>query len=259
LIKNVYCFYSYDMSENINDAWFPLNWGSGCPAAAPRALLSLAALGDMLVKPEPPERVRAEIAKVFPQKRFVWLTQEHTRIVLPAGDASGRSGDGLVTSDPEILLGVTVADCLPVFLWDTATGARSLCHSGWKGTGIVREALSLMKARYGAATETIRAILGPCIHSCCYAVPSERAETFAAEFGSDAAFQRDGDWYIDLVAANKSILLDEGIGAIQIYDECTCCDTRFSSYRRQGKDFTHMLALCGVYAPGSAMYDTSGI
>ena len=230
--------------------WFPLTWPPGSLAPAPRAVLSLAALGDMPVKPEPPRHVRDKIAKVFPQKRFVWLTQEHTRIVLPAdpgGEVCGQMGDGLVTGDVETLIGVTVADCLPVFLWDTVTGARALCHSGWKGTGIVREAVSLMKTRYGASSGSICAILGPCIKSCCYAVPQERAETFAADFGAQAAFPRDGEWYMDIAAANKSILLDEGIEAVHVHSECTCCDTRFSSYRRQGKEnFTLMLALCGA-------------
>ena len=230
----------------MQNLWLPLNWPSASPAPAPRAMLSLAALGDMPIKPEPSRRVRAEIAKVFPQKRFVWLTQEHTRIVLPADPAACcQTGDGLVTNDPETLIGVTVADCLPVFLWDAATGARALCHSGWKGTGIVREAISLMKSRYGASPNTMRAILGPCIKSCFYAVPRERAEMFAAEFGAQAAFSRDGAWYMDIAAANKSILLDEGIRAVHTHSECTCCDTRFSSYRRQGKGFTVMLALCG--------------
>ena len=233
----------------MQESWLPLRWPSGSPAPAPRAMLSLAALGDMPVRAEPPQRVRDEIGKVFPQKRVVWLTQEHTRIVLPtdsAGASCGQLGDGLVTNNPETLIGVTVADCLPIFLWDTVTGARALCHSGWKGTGIVREAVSLMKTRYGTSAGAIRAILGPCIKSCCYAVPQERAEMFAAEFGPLSAFSRDGAWYMDIAAANKNILLDEGIKAIHIHSECTCCDTRFSSYRRQGKDFTLMLALCGV-------------
>ena len=230
----------------MNNGWFSLDWGPGCPADAPRALLSLAALGDMLVKPEPPERVRAEIAKVFPKKRFAWLIQEHSRVVLQADAASGRPGDGLVTNNPETLLGVTVADCMPIFIWDTTGGARALCHSGWKGTGIVREAVRLMQAEYGAESGKIRAILGPSIRACCYAIPKERAEAFSAEFGSEAAFFRDGEWYIDLAAANKNILHDEGIEDIHTHCECTCCDTRFSSYRRQGKDFTHMLALCGM-------------
>ena len=237
-----------DMTKK-SDLWFPLYWGLGCPAEAPQALLSLAAMGDMIIKPEPSEIVRAEIAKAFPEKRFVWLTQEHTHIVLSAdyGEMpTGRLGDGLVTNDAETVIGVTVADCLPVFLWDEVTGARALCHSGWKGTGIVREALKLMKTRYGASPATIRAILGPCIQSCCYAVDRERAETFAAKFGSETGFLRDGKWYMNLAAANKKILSDEGVKAIHMHGECTCCDTRFSSYRRQGDSFTLMLALCDV-------------
>ncbi|MCL2380132.1 MAG: polyphenol oxidase family protein [Treponema sp.] len=232
--------------------WFPLQWPSGCPAAAPRAALSLAALGDMALSPEPAQRVRAEAAKLFPQKRLVWLTQEHTRIVLSAdpvgsaGTVCGRTGDGLVTRDPDALIGVTVADCLPVFLWDAATGARAVCHSGWKGTGIVRDALSAMKARHGASPQTTYAILGPCIKACCYAVPRDRAEAFAASFGAGAAFSRGGAWYMDIAAANKTILLAEGVRAVHVHGECTCCDTRFSSYRRQGKAFTRMLALCGT-------------
>ena len=229
--------------------WFPLNWGADCPAGAPQAVVSLAALGDMSVKPKPSARVRAEIAKVFPEKRFVWLIQEHTHIVLWAdqgGGAAGQTGDGLLTNDPEALIGVTVADCLPIFLWDTASGARALVHSGWKGTGIVREALRLMKIRYGSPPEAIRAIIGPGIHACCYAVPRERAEVFAAKFGSDTAFSRDGAWYMDLCAANRHILAGEGVHALHIHPECTCCDTRFSSYRRQGNAYTRMIALLGV-------------
>ena len=236
-------------------SWFSLDWGPAdkpggdCPANAPRALLSLAVLGDMVVKPQPPQRVRAEIAGVFPGKRFVWLAQEHSRIVLPADPGEqtcGLPGDGLVTGDPDTVVGVTVADCLPVFLWDTVTGARAVCHSGWKGTGIVREALRLMKTRYGSLPGSTRAILGPCIRPCCYAIPRERAEAFADEFGGEAAFSRGGNWYIDLAAANKTILLGEGVRAIHVHPECTCCDTRFSSYRRQGAGFSHMLAICGA-------------
>ena len=230
--------------EYCREHWFPLEWP--CSASAPRALLSLAALGDMRVKPEPSRRVRDEIAEVFPGRRFVYLNQQHPRIALPAETGCGQIGDALVTNDAGTLIGVSVADCLPVFLWDTASGARALCHSGWKGTGIVRQAINLMKTRYGACPSTICAVAGPGIRSCCYAVPQERAQGFAAEFGTETAFFRGGQWYLDLAAANKNILLDEGITAINIHNECTCCDTRFSSYRRQGKALTHMLALCGV-------------
>jgi YfiH family protein len=202
----------------------------------------------MSLKTQPGPHVFEELDKIFPGRRFVWLCQEHTKIVYLAdsGDAvAGLIGDGLITNDPETLIGVTVADCMPVFLWDAMSGARALLHSGWKGTGIVREALKLMKASYGSLPENIRALLGPSIRSCCYAVPEERAKAFAAEFGETTAGFRAGAWYIDLAAANTNILKAEGVMRIQTHNGCTCCDSGFSSYRRQGKDFTRMLALCG--------------
>jgi YfiH family protein len=215
-------------------------------------MLSLACLGDMKLKPRPAAIVAEETARLFPDRRFVWLCQEHTRIVLRSGagdEAAGLTGDGLVTDDPKTLLGVSVADCTPVFLWDTTGGVRALLHSGWKGTGIVREALKLMKTSYGSRPENIRALLGPCIRSCCYAVPEERAKSFAGEFGENAALFRDGAWRLDLAAANTNILRAEGLTRVFAYPACTCCDPRFSSYRRQGKDgYTRMLALCAAAA-----------
>jgi YfiH family protein len=134
---------------------------------------------------------------------------------------------------------------MPFFLWDTASGARALLHSGWKGTGIVREALKLMRASCGSRPENIRALLGPGIRSCCYAVTEDRARSFAAEFGENTAVFRDGAWRLDLAAANTNILGEEGVTRVFTWPACTCCDTRFSSYRRQGKGgYTRMLALC---------------
>jgi YfiH family protein len=231
----------------MSGGWLTLDWGEAPVPNAPTALLSLACLGDMALKPRPAALVVEETARLFPGRRFVWLCQEHSRIVRRAGAgdaAAGLAGDGLATDDPKTLLGVSVADCMPVFLWDTVGGSRALLHSGWKGTGIVREALRLMKAAYGSRPENIRALLGPSIRSCCYAVPEERAKSFAREFGENAAVLRDGAWHLDLAAANTNILRAEGCRSVFAYPACTCHDARFSSYRRQGKaGFTRMLAL----------------
>ena len=233
---------------SIDFPWFHLHWPETEKdhPSAPFALLSLAAAGDMVVKPEPGACVREETSRLFPGKKFIWLKQEHTHTVLEAeASAAGVDGDGLVTDNPDILIGVTVADCMPIFLWDVRSGAKAVLHSGWKGTGISREALKIMKTLYGTHPEDVSAILGPSIRSCCYAVSRERAESFAEEFGEDAAFLRNGNWYIDLAAANRNILREQGVVRIKTHPECTACDTRFSSYRRQGKEcFTRMLALC---------------
>lgn len=42
--------------------------------------------------------------------------------------------DGLYTSEKNMILSATFADCVPVFLFDKEKGRIALVHSGWKGT-----------------------------------------------------------------------------------------------------------------------------
>ncbi len=98
---------------------------------------------------------------------------------------SGAEGDGIITSCRSFAPCVTAADCMPVFLWDSKTGAFGICHSGWKGTGIAAKAVALMGKTFGSVPADICVILGPHIHKCCYTVDAERAAYFRRDFSSD--------------------------------------------------------------------------
>jgi YfiH family protein len=176
-------------------------------------------------------------------------TQVHSRDVLAMDRYSaGRpQADGMVSRDRDIALAVTVADCLPVFLYDTKNRAFALLHSGWKGTGIVRNALSLMAELWGTAPEAIAALLGPCIHPCCYPVDEERAKAFEAEFGVESVRRRDGPPALDLQAANIRLLGDAGVRNIAYCEDCTFTDERLGSFRREGPNFTRMTAVMGFF------------
>jgi hypothetical protein len=235
--------------EKSNHLTIPWAGSPGGFASPPAARLTLAAEGDMSLKPSPNSRVLDTVRSLFPGRRFTYLHQDHTKIVRVTDsitDISGRSGDGLITSDPMSVLGVTVADCMPIFLWDPMTGARGLLHSGWKGTGILSVALDILIEKFTCEPENINVTLGPCIGVCCYAVPEERALLFREEFGRNAAVFKNEAWYIDLGAANQNILRKAGVHDVLTIDRCTACGGVFGSYRRQGKDkFTRMLALIG--------------
>jgi YfiH family protein len=188
------------------------------------------------------------------------LTQTHSREVLVVDQLHppGVPADGMLTADRETVLSVTVADCLPLYLLDTGTGAFGLLHSGWKGTGIVSRALQLMTERWHTAPEAVAAVLGPCIDSCCYQVDAERAAAFADEFGAlppglaacDAALlqpvtRREGNsHYLDLKAANVRLLAAAGVRNIAVCGDCTYTDERLGSFRREGAAYTRMAALC---------------
>jgi YfiH family protein len=174
--------------------------------------------------------------------------------------------DGLV-STKEAILGITAGDCLPVYLYDTKGGGFSLCHSGWKGTGIVKKALTVMKAAYGTEPEYVSAILGPCIRGDDYEVDAERAREFNKEFGClsgeyplgevvreistvnncTTASGGEKKYYLDLQAANARILACCGVRNIKYCTNSTLTDTRLGSFRREGKEFIKMMALVGRF------------
>lgn len=166
-----------------------------------------------------------------------------------AGVAELPSGDGLVTDDARVVLSVTVADCLPIFLFDESGSVRALVHSGWRGTGIAANAVEEMVNRYGAVRERIGALIGPGICGRCYEVGPDVFEHFRATWGNgcvriEGSSQK--QYYVDLAAANEVLLREAGVTDIRRSKACTMEDPRFSSYRRDGAGFSRMLAF---YAP----------
>lgn len=223
------------------------------PECGLSAGLSLRSAGDMIFSPERDSPARLSLYRrlgVAPE-RVACVHQIHSRTVFRVasrGEAAGLEGDGLVTGNPELVLGVTVADCLPVFLYTLDGAAFGVVHSGWKGTGIAAEAVRRIGTGFGVPPDRIGAVLGPCIGSCCYNVPEDRAEQFSREWGDDAVRHADGTWYLDLVRANVRLLEREGVSRISAANACTVCTDALGSFRREGPQrFTRMLALIGRF------------
>jgi YfiH family protein len=173
------------------------------------------------------------------------LNQVHSRVVLAVGndDPPLTEADGMVTRDRDITLSVTVADCLPVFLFDTRTDAFGIVHSGWKGTGIAECAIGLLRELWGTEPKDIAAVLGPCIGPCCYQVDAQRAALFEKEFGAESVRKSSGSFFLDLKAANIKILSEAGVRNIAVCRDCTFTDERLGSFRREGPGYTRMAAL----------------
>lgn len=223
------------------------------PLAGLAAGLSLAAAGDMALTSEQGLSNRArflDIVGVSRERAFA-AHQVHSKTVIAVGDQGAQSlaaleADGMVTSRPDAVLTVTVADCLPIFLADRRTGAFGLVHSGWRGTGIVREAIRVMSESFGTSTGDILAVIGPGIGPCCYTVGQERYDGFRARFG-EAAVSRgpEGDFRLDLKTANVKLLEAAGVSSILVTADCTGCSPALGSFRREGDGFRRMLAFLG--------------
>ncbi len=176
-------------------------------------------------------------------ERLRMVRQIHSRIVRRAGP-SVAVGDGLITDDPLEVLGITVADCMPICLYDRRRGVLALLHSGWRGTGIVRNALAAMNGVYGSKPQDVVAGLGPSIGACCYRVDEARGELFSRRFGEASVVRRGEGPYLDLPAANRGLLERAGVPEIRNLHRCTVCDPSLGSFRREGPErFTRMLAL----------------
>jgi purine-nucleoside/S-methyl-5'-thioadenosine phosphorylase / adenosine deaminase len=99
-----------------------------------------------------------------------------------------------------------------------------MVHAGWRG--LVAGAIEAGVAAVGPVT---RAWVGPSIHACCYEVSTEVLDAFAA-----AGLPRAGDDRVDPGRAATFALRRAGVHAIAATDECTSCDRRYFSYRRDG-------------------------
>ena len=181
--------------------------------------------------------------------RIVRAKQVHDNCVLHVTQSDcGRTDltcDGFVTDEPDVVLLVKTADCVPILLCDRENGVVAALHAGWRGS-VARIAAKGIEAmcEAGADRRTVTAAIGPCIHSCCYSVGDEVIQTFydVCREDAEACIVQDsgsGQGKLDLAAWNQRVLLREGIAPdhIAVSDLCTCCHTdRFFSHRgMQGK------------------------
>jgi len=182
-----------------------------------------------------------------PGFELVTVRQVHGVVVQVAGRGSGPlstpdgkavlQGDGLVTNEPGLMLGVQTADCVPVLLADTRMRTVGAFHAGWRGTvaRIVEAGVGTMGERFGSRPEDLIAAVGPSIGPCCFEVGDEVAAAFASELVS---VRSSGKPHVDLWEANRRQLLAAGVpsSAITVLGECTVC-----SRTRQGrrKYFSH--------------------
>ncbi|MCH5291059.1 MAG: polyphenol oxidase family protein [Treponema sp.] len=193
----------------------------------------------------------------------VELIHSHTVFsVEHASELEGQQGDGIITTNHALLPVVTVADCMPIFLYEPAAGVFGVLHSGWRGTGIVRDAIERAEKVYGARRERFSVVLGPHIRSCCYTVDEERAQYFRVNFTPDCVTEirtqhgiffpgdrkkgepvaveqvppaRDLRYRLSLAKANLSLLKELGVNEdnIAVSRDCTCCNSTFGSFRRE--------------------------
>lgn len=192
---------------------------------------------DIPVTPSRPEMIerlepfhREEISNLSLKWKFLRRAQQvHGNKVALVGDIGSsypvEGVDGLMCSGvSDAVLGIYVADCAAVWLYDKATGTRALLHSGKNGTehNIIHSGIRKMQQIFKTDPKNVVAVISPCI--------------------------RPPHYEMDIPGTIITQLKEEGVPASQIFDSGldTAADTeRFYSYRIEKGNTGRMLAIFG--------------
>lgn len=170
--------------------------------------------------------------------------QTHTTVVIEADSRLRGNGitrpqiledvDGFVTSEKNICLVTSYADCVPLFFVDVKKHVIGLSHSGWRGTAgnICKNTVEQMQKLYNSRPKDLVTFIGPSICGECYEVSRELLEPFGRNFNEkemDMIFLYKGNdkYLLNLSWANVLNMKKAGIPSENIYvtDVCTCCNS----------------------------------
>lgn len=151
--------------------------------------------------------------------------------------------DGHATSTVGILLTVTVADCIPIYLVDPVHRAISLLHSGWRGTaaGILERGVSTLVEHCGTDVHNIVMHCGVGICGECYEVGYDVMNSCGK------LNEGPGPWHTDLRAVLAAQAKALGIDSLSTSQWCSAHDRqKFYSHRASKGADGRMVAYLGL-------------
>ena len=178
------------------------------------------------------------------QQENVFLPiQKHTsKVIVLESDLKPVIADAVVTKRKGILIGVKVADCVPILLHDRRKSAIGSVHAGWRGTAaqIIRKTITEMVTCFRSSPQDIAIALGPSIRWNCYVVEKAVKDSVYEATGHGEYFKKgmNGKYCVDLASANIQQALSMGVlkEHIWISDACTYCSPHTYYSYRYGKD-----------------------
>ena len=200
--------------------------------------------------PDADARIRAAIdenrrrVQSFLPSKPAWLAQVHgADVAVVDADAIARAGgsavaraDAAVTWQPDVVLAVRVADCLPALLADREGTAIGIAHAGWRG--LAADVLENTVAAMRCPPARIAAWLGPAIGPGAFEVGADVHDAFVrGDADAAAAFTATSPhkWHADLFVLARRRLARVGVRSITGGELCTHSDpARFFSFRRDG-------------------------
>ncbi|MCH7951369.1 peptidoglycan editing factor PgeF [Patescibacteria group bacterium] len=170
---------------------------------------------------------------------FVQMRQVHKTHIARVGKAHRgtkiKEVDGLITDEPDAVLMLRVADCIPVFLLDPQTRAIGLVHSGWRGSigKIILVAIEKMMLEFNTNPRDLHIALGPSIQACCNRWERPPLQLELPEWEPFVTKKGNG-FAVDLPAFVVDTSIKAGVKRenITMSKNCTVMDRKFFSHRR---------------------------
>ena len=139
--------------------------------------------------------------------------------------------DGIFTSNKDLALEVSTADCLPIFFADK--NFFGVVHAGWKGLaeGIIENSIGLL-TKNGFLLDNTHILIGPSIRKDHFEVK----EDVACLFDKNFLISKNEKTFLSL----QDIVINQ-LNSFNIYDiidveECTYSTQHYHSYRRDKTD-----------------------
>lgn len=174
----------------------------------------------------------------IPESSIYMPVQKHTSAIHTLeSNHEPVVADAVITARGNVLIGVIVADCVPVLLFDKRERIIGAVHAGWRGTaaGILINTVDAMKSKFNCMPEDILVAIGPSIRQCSYEVNEEVMDAVRKTTGAGLYYKIEADkHFIDLSTANRVQALNTGILEENIWqsEECTFCSPeKYYSYR----------------------------
>lgn len=150
--------------------------------------------------------------------------------------------DAMITSEKNIPLVITIADCNAIIMYDTKNNVVANIHSGWKGTvqKIYLQVLDKMKSEFGSDAEDILVIFSPTILSCCWKTKDKELVKSLSQYwdyqDEYVIDSKDGWIGVEFPYVIQKDLIQSGVKKENIYNPniCTCCNSDlFFSFRKK--------------------------
>lgn len=147
--------------------------------------------------------------------------------------APDTAGDAMITDIPGLPIGIQLADCQAVILYDPVRAVVANIHSGWRGSSqnIVGAAIRRMETDFACEAKNIHAAVSPSLGPCC-----SEFKNYRSELPKEFLDYKDSRDRFNFWAITRDQLAAAGVAAghMEFAEICTKCNAHlFFSYRKK--------------------------